>query len=277
MLLGLLAVLQGVREGEVHLVRPAHDAEAPVAVLVLGEHHGHRQEGVVELTVLAPVLQHRVEAALLRQRSAVQLEALAALLLREHRGQVVHAVAAADELVQVRHELWVRQQRAEGVAVRLRPAQHAAQVAAAGRAVARKRRVGLRVPQRRLLPLEDVPRVGVDAGVHRGDFLRAQRPPHDDEAVEVEVEFLRVGHPGRRRLLHHHGKGARGRLPRPRLPQAPAPGRPLPAEKAARKQPRRVHHGRGDRREGPLPPARQHMRQGPRATPLASRPAPRVT
>lgn len=81
---------------EIHLVAATHNAETAIAFVVRGEHNRHGNQRVEHGALPAHILQVRVEAAIARQRPAVQREAFRPFLLRDEEWKMVHSVSFAD-------------------------------------------------------------------------------------------------------------------------------------------------------------------------------------
>eukprot|EP00982_Pelagococcus_subviridis_P009836 30949-Pelagococcus_subviridis.AAC.4 len=136
----------------------------------------------------------------------------ARLLLYEQR-EVVHPVPVPAQRAVVRHEPRARQHRSEQVAVRRRPAEHPAEIRAAADAVAAERVLFAAAQSQVAIALDDGGGPRVDRRVRGGDLLGGEDVPHDEEAVQVELVALQVGHPrgggvGRRRR-HRRGDSRR--------------------------------------------------------------------
>ena len=145
---------------------------------------------------LVPVVRELVAPrAVVVHLAPVEHEAVRAGRLLDEQREVVHAVGLADEGVVVRDELRVGEDASEEVAIGRGPLQHAAQVRAAGHAVARERVALVAAQAEVALALDDALAPRVDGGVGPGDLVRGEDVADDDEAVEVEQVSLHVGHP----------------------------------------------------------------------------------
>mmetsp|Transcript_15346 Transcript_15346/g.43881 ORF Transcript_15346/g.43881 Transcript_15346/m.43881 type:complete len:379 (-) Transcript_15346:131-1267(-) len=177
-------------DGEVALVGPGHDTEAAVPWAGLRELHAHGEELVAHLPVPELVGEGPGGLAALGDGPAVQRVPLGALALRDHEGGVVQPVPGAQQLVEHRRDGGVRQHGAEGLAVRPRPAEHAAHVEAAGPAVPGQRPgvapVQAGGPERPRALVQVRLDVGVDRLVRQLHLLGREGGGQDDVAVEVE-------------------------------------------------------------------------------------------
>mmetsp|Transcript_54874 Transcript_54874/g.139073 ORF Transcript_54874/g.139073 Transcript_54874/m.139073 type:complete len:280 (+) Transcript_54874:427-1266(+) len=213
--------------GEVRLVAAWNDTKSTVSRTSILELHADREELGPHLAVAEGVCERPSRLAALRDSPAMQCVALRTELLSDHQGRVVEPVANAHELRKRRDKAPVTKHLSEGLAVWLRPTEHAAHILAARRAIAGQGRTLPAVerggPELALAFVQRL-QMRIDRGIRGLDLRLAEDVAQDDVAVQVEEIFLRVGH-SRRSLgpvmlvTHHIGRQV------PRVPDARGPRR----------------------------------------------------
>eukprot|EP00035_Acanthoeca_spectabilis_P009574 m.169066 g.169066 ORF g.169066 m.169066 type:complete len:352 (+) comp14764_c0_seq3:36-1091(+) len=131
-LVQVFGVCQSVDEpcwrGEVHLVRPPHDDEPAGALGLRGQRDRHGHERRPHIRRPALVLQRRVEPAIVREGTAVEVEAFRPFVLRENKRRVVKPVPLAAEHREVPRQHRVCQELPERSRILLRPPQHPSEI-----------------------------------------------------------------------------------------------------------------------------------------------------
>merc|ERR1719506_3419503 len=114
-------------------MRSPQSTEAPVACCCIREKDTHGEERVPHLTIVAPVLQFRIEATLrhtimARKGPTVETKTLRSLLLHQYQGLVIETIPLSHKLRKIRGDVPVAQQTTKYVSLFSGPIKHAPEV-----------------------------------------------------------------------------------------------------------------------------------------------------